>query len=195
MFKRAALFVGTLSAALLTGCAFVPEKVTLSPKVQYKHSQVGHGKAVALKVIDARPSTSLGGRASGYGPAASIKLSSDHLIQVVRSTVAKGLRANDFRVVSPGMPATAKLVVRINALEYRQRAGFWTGHIDLNSSVEADASEPHNQSYDKVYRYTGTKNVVFTPTSGSDHKQINHAVSNSLSQLLNDRKLMHFLAR
>lgn len=195
MLKVSMLLAATLSAGFLTGCAFVPEKVTLDPKVQYKHSHVGHNKSVVLRVIDARSSTALGGRVTQYGPAAPIDVSSESLVQIVRATVSKGLRANDFRVVSPGSPATALLVVRVNALEYRQRVGFWAGHVDLNSNIEGKATGSHNQTYDKVYRYTGTKNVFFTPTAGSDHKQINGAVSSSLGQLLNDRKLMHFLAR
>lgn len=59
---------------LLTGCAFTPEAVKLNPNVNVEKQNIGHGKMVAVNVLDVRKSTSLGGRASGYGPAANISL-------------------------------------------------------------------------------------------------------------------------
>lgn len=195
MLKKTAILSLALSTLLLTGCAFVPENVKLRPKVAYHHSLIGQGKVVSLSVMDTRATNVVGGRASGYGPAAKISLDSEHLVSVVRKAITRGLRANDFKVVASGLPSDARLKIRISSIEYKQRAGFWTGHVDINSSLEGEANKSKGSSYDKIYRYNSTKDVIFTPTAGGDNKNINRAVSQSLSKLLSDKKLLRFLAR
>jgi uncharacterized lipoprotein YajG len=194
MLKQLSVTSLIISSCALTGCAFVPEDIKLQPKPDYSHSHIGQGKKVALRIMDTRPSSAVGGRASGYGPAAKINLDSTQMVASVRQALSRGLRANDFKVVGGNQPANARLKVRVSAIQYKQRAGFWTGHIDINSSIEGEASKSNNRSYDKIYRYNSTKDVIFTPTEGGDNKNINRAVSQSLSKLLADKKLLRFLA-
>src|SRR2546430_1874012 len=51
-----------LIGALLAGCAWVPQKVTLAPNVQVPSSSVGNGATVIVKVLDTRPSLQIGYR-------------------------------------------------------------------------------------------------------------------------------------
>ena len=177
----------------LAGCAFTPEKVPLNPTVNVQKQNVGHGKLVAVQVIDVRKSTSLGGRASDYGPAANISLSGD-LNKAVKSSLNKILIAYGFKPVNNQSNSSCRLIVRIISLDYNQRAGFWVAGIRVNSTIEAIAKN-HSQIFDKIYRTTNKHGTILTPTSQSDAKHINAAMSSTLSKFAQDTKIFKFLAK
>ncbi len=178
---------------MLSACAFVSESVPLKPQVNVQPTLSGDGKIIALNIIDARPDSALGGRVTAYGPAAKISLEND-LISVVRLEVTKGLAKNGFKVVPYTDNATRKLVVRIIALQYQQRTGFWAGTVIVTSTLEGSANNK-GQTYENTYRTEDEHTVVFTPSADTDIKNINSGLASSLSKLLNDQSLMHFLAR
>ncbi len=189
-FKVVIIFI---SVAVLGGCALVPESVKLNPTINVPHSHIGKGQVVAVNVIDARPATALGGRASGYGPAAKISLATS-LVSTVKATVERGLIANGFKIAAPAQSAASNLTIRIIALQYKSRAGFFTGHIDISSTLEGSAKN-QSRTYDKVYRYNSSNDAFFTPTAGRDSKNINAALSVTINKLLADKSLMSFLAK
>ncbi|MCP4474463.1 MAG: hypothetical protein GY821_07845 [Gammaproteobacteria bacterium] len=184
------LLVSLLS---LAGCAFSPEQVKLQPQVNVQKQNIGEGKQVAVRVIDARPHTDLGGRVSGLGPTAKISLAND-LDKVVKDEVDSGLKNLGFQPVPYSAQAQRRLTVHITNLDYRSRAGFWTANISINSTLEASAVNG-DSSYDHVYRGDSEHRVMVTPTSNSDFQNVNRALSASLDKMLNDQNLMIFLKR
>ncbi len=143
--------------------------------------------------IDARPDTSIGGRASGYGPAANIGLANNIKV-IVREAVKKGLHNYGFRIVPYRTKAVRRLTVRIVALHYSQRAGLISAGIRINSTLEGSANVK-GKTFDRVYRGNRSKQILFTPTEHQDNRYINNALSNTLNQLLNDKQMLNFLAR
>ncbi len=189
------LLVSVLLVSLLSlaGCAFSPEQVKLQPQVNVQKQNIGQGKQVSVRVIDARPHTDLGGRVSGFGPTAKISLA-DNLNKVVKDEIYAGLKNLGFQPVPYNPQAQRQLTVHITNLDYRSRSGFWTANISINSTLEASAVNGNN-SYDHVYRGDSEHRVMVTPTSNSDFQNINSALSASLNKMLNDQNLMIFLKR
>ena len=95
MNKIIKLLLVAINLMMLSACALTPESVKLNPQINVASNNIGHGKKVAVRVIDARPEQTLGGRATAYGPAAKIKLAND-IKKVVRSTVTQGLKKYNF---------------------------------------------------------------------------------------------------
>lgn len=193
MLSRLKYLVLSSLVLMLSGCAFVSESVPLQPQITVPATHIGDGKTVAVKVIDARPDDTIGGRASGYGPAAKIKLASN-ITDTVRTAVYEGMRRNGFQPISYDENVQRKLIVRIIALQYKQRTGLFVGTITISSTLEASADNK-GKTYEKIYRTENEHNIVVTPTSGSDEKNINEALSSSLNKLLGDEQLMRFLAK
>lgn len=183
----------SITCTLLAACAFVPEQVQLNPNIHYAKTNIGHGNPVAVRVVDARTSTTVGGRASEYGPAGKITIK-NNINNVVRKAVYKGLRSNGFKPVDSSNDTARSLTVRISGLQYNQRTGFWVGHIDISAALGVSARN-HQKTFEQVYRNSSTQGVMFTPTSDSDHDNINQALSIVLNKLVNDVTLMHFLAK
>lgn len=178
---------------ILSACAFVPESVSLQPQVNVGSSHIGNNKTVALDVIDARPNKVIGGRASGLGPQADISLADD-LVSTVRTAVSQGLSQSGFKVVSNDAQASRKLVVRIVELQYQEHIGLVSGSITITSTLSGTATNK-GKIYEEVYRIEDKHTPVITPTSEADAKNINAALSGSLNKLLNDQKLLQFLAQ
>lgn len=194
--KKLLAVLSICCCSLLTGCSFIPESVNLNPHMTAAPaSNIGEGKPVAVQVIDARPDSSLGGRPSGFGPAANISLS-NNITQVVQQNVEEGLRDYGFAAVDyTGNPNVSRiLILRITGLQYDQRLGLFDSDLLVTSTIEATANNK-GRVYDQVYRSSGKTVAVVTPTSGQDSANINHVFSDTLNQILSDQNLMQFLAR
>ena len=100
-----------ICTAALAGCAFASEKITLNPTVNVAKQNIGHEKLIAVQVIDSRASTSIGGRASGYGPAGNISLASN-LKKTVTRNIDKTLVAYDFKPANKAVRLTHRFTVR-----------------------------------------------------------------------------------
>jgi uncharacterized lipoprotein YajG len=190
------IILSMLSCSLLTGCSFIPESVNLNPQVNpAPTANVGQGKQVAVQVIDARPDSSIGGRPSGFGPAANISLG-NNITGVVQQNIENGLSDYGFAAVdyavAPNTPRT--LTLCITGLQYDPRVGLLNGDVYLTSTIEGTANNK-GHIYDKVYRASNKKIIFITPTSGQDSDNINRVFSDTLNQILADQALMAFLAR
>lgn len=192
MLKQIKYFIFMPLMLLLTACAFQSESIALKPQVNVSATQIGMGKSIAVEVVDVRNDTSLGGRASGYGPAANISLADD-IVKVVKTEVSQGLMKKGFKVVADENNPR-KLIVRIVGLQYQQRTGFWAISIIVTSSLEAVAQN-NGKNYQQMYRSRVEHQVLVTPTSGADTGYVNAAISDLLNKLLNDEQLLIFLAK
>ena len=185
-----ALVLGSL---ILTGCAFSPQKANLRPLVDITQGAEGQGITVAVRVVDERPSQSLGRRGTAYGAAAEITSGSD-LETVVRVKVSTALSARGFTVNAAGVASNAKLTVEIRLLEYSTSQGFWTGGVQIQGALKALASKNGND-YEQFYRSNKEERVAVVPTAKTNEEWINAALSDVLNQLASDPKLIDFLAR
>lgn len=182
-----------LGSALLGSCSFTPESIQLNPQLQTSQSNIGAGKTVAVRIIDDRADTSLGGRASQYGPAAKISLASD-LSSTVEKGIEFGLQKQGFKTTSYSDSAQRRLIVRITALQYQTNSGFWAGHVTVSGTLDA-VGYNGSRRYEQVYRGQDIHSVEITPSSTSDSQHVNSAVSSMINNLINDKALMRFLAK
>ena len=192
--KRSLISLFLTFPFFLSGCAFVPEKVSLDAHHIVQKKQIGQKKRLAVEVVDLRAMADIGGRPSGYGPAATISLADD-LAVVMRKTLITNLKAVGFLPLKASTrTADRHLVVRILNLEYKQRAGFWTGHIDLVAGVELVATR-YNRHLNKTYRVKKTMDVLFTPSSEADAKLINDTYKALIEKIFRDESWLRFLAK
>lgn len=178
-------------AALLTGpgCAFNPQTANIAPTVSVMGSSEGDGVSVAVRVVDERAKKSLGRRGTAYGAAAEITAAQD-VATIVHDEIIAGLKKKGFVA---GPEGDTKLTVEIRLLEYSTSAGFWTGGVQIQSALKAIATKD-GKTYEKMYRVDREERVVVVPTAETNEKWINDALSEVLTQLLDDAGLTRFLA-
>lgn len=175
----------------LQGCAYSPQQAQLAPSIRIMKSDIGANTSVSLKVVDDRPSKSLGRRADTFGPAAEISADQE-LDDVIRGELVKSLVARGFKVVSNGETADAALKFEIRHFEYTMSQG-WTFGLHVTGAIKAYASRD-GEIYEKLYRSTIEENVAIVPTAATNEKVINKGLSKILNEMLEDDALFKSLA-
>lgn len=186
------LVVSLASVVLLSGCAFMSQQATLSPTVSVTASDEGKNVTVAVRVVDERPSKSLGRRGTGLAPAAEITAAQDVAV-VVQQQVVDGLRKKGFNTVDYSEQRDPHLTVEVRLLEYSTSVGFWTGGVHIKGALKVIAGR-QGASYERMYRSEKEERVVVVPTAGSNQEWINAALSDVLQQLFEDIGLFRFLS-
>ncbi len=79
---------------LITGCALVPQEVTLVPNVHVIDSNTGKGLKVTVRIKDERNSETLGYRGAAAAKGAAVT-TTQNLVALVKSEILKGLKKKD----------------------------------------------------------------------------------------------------
>jgi uncharacterized lipoprotein len=188
--RKLVIFVAGL--ALLYGCAFTSQQASLRPTVSFSSSNEGKNVAVAVRVVDERPSKSLGRRGTAYGAAAEITAAQD-VAAVVQQQIIDGLRKKGFNPVDYGEQKDPRLTVEVRLLEYSTSQGFWTGGVHIKGALKAIAVRT-GSNYERMYRSEKEERVVVVPTAETNEQWINDALNEVLRQLFEDTGLFRFLA-
>lgn len=193
--KKSPVCCGLIAIAtvLFTGCAFNPQKANITPNVSILGSSEGNGVEIVVRVTDERPSKSLGRRGTAYGAAAEITAAQD-LAAVAQKEIIAGLRKKGFAAMDGEAGTKAKLAVEVRLLEYTTSQGFWTGGVHIKGALKAIASK-NGKNYENMYRSEKEERVMVVPTAETNEKWINDALTDVLTQLLNDKGLAMFLSQ
>lgn len=186
-------FVGLIAlAALVGGCAFNPQSANLVPRASVTSSSEGRSVLVGVRVVDDRPSKSLGRRGAGlYGAAAEITSTQD-LAVVVDEQVKEALRKKGFRPTDVSQKSEAQLTVELRLLEYSTSVGFFTGGVNVKGNIKA-VGKRAQETYERTYRVDKEERVVIVPTAEANEELINKALTELLSQMFDDVGLFRFL--
>ncbi|MFE6031693.1 YajG family lipoprotein [Streptomyces niveus] len=182
--------VVSAAALALSGCVYNKQTATLAPTVVVAKTNEGEGALVGLRVVDERPTKSLGHRGNIGGRGAEITTNQD-LAVVVQSKISEGLSNRGYKVV-PYDGASTKLSVELRSLEYSTSTGFWSGGVAVNAAMKAVAIKP-GDTYEKMYRSDAERRVQFVPTAGKNEQDLNNGVSAIIADLFADVGLFKFI--
>ena len=174
-----------------SGCAFNPQQASLAPVLNVAESKEGAGIAVSLRVLDERPSKSLGRRGTVYGAAAEIT-SAEEVGAVVQRYITDGLKRKGFEVVEWNDTRSPRLTVELRLLEYSTSTGFWTGGVQIQGTLKAIAGKD-GKTYEQMYRSDKQERVAVVPTAEVNERWINDALTDVLNQLFQDSALFLFI--
>ncbi|HEL7612268.1 TPA: YajG family lipoprotein [Stenotrophomonas maltophilia] len=184
------IVLASATVLALSGCVYNKQTTTFTPSVVVAKSSEGAGSLVGLRVVDERPTKSLGHRGNAYGRAAEITTNQD-LAAVVQDKISEGLSNRGYKVV-PYEGASTKLSVELRALEYSTSTGFWSGGVAVNAAMKAVASKP-GDTYERIYRSDEERRVQFAPTATKNEEDLNKGVSAIISALFEDVGLFRFI--
>lgn len=170
----------------------------LAPELAPARSQPGSGRTVALAVIDERPELALGRRTTAFGGAAEISTEQD-VAEVIRMTLAEGLRRRGFTIVPSAREADIVLRMELRLLEqFATAAGIMSIGTQTRAAMKADVvkkSDPARiQLFDKIYRAESMHDSVFSPPARVNARMINKTLSALVNEVLEDEELISFLA-
>lgn len=192
----------TVFVALATGCAINPQTVNIVPHPTIVTSNEGRGVAVAVRVIDERPSKSIGrrnagiysGLAGGAG-AGEITLLQD-LAAVVADQIKEALQRRGFRTTEYRADDLIRLTVELRSLDYSTSISVWTVGGHVRGSVKAIGNRGADK-YERMYRSEREERAIMMrlDTNESNEALINAALDDLLTQIFADDALFRFLGK
>lgn len=183
-----------VAAAMLQcgGCAWQAQAVKISPDVQTTSVLSGNGKSISLSIADERPSKTIGQRGvSGVG--ADMTVDGD-LENIVREAIVSGLAKHNFLLAANANEVAAKLRVEIRNLSTKNIMGFWAGTLRDEFSLKAICTANSGVDYQKMYNGLYETSIQVVPTGKANDDYVSRAVSDGISQLVNDEALLKCLA-
>lgn len=181
-------FLALCAAVMVNGCAITSMEAKIRPDISVTESNIGQGRAIGVRVLDERPSQTVGKRAAA---GASIKMEED-LETIYQTALMDGLRRKGF-APEPGEIDGPNLKVEVRALAYDVSIGWWTGGIETDSAIKAYVNGA-TENYERLYRASDEDRAVFVPGAKGSNAKLNAVVNETLRSLLEDQKLLEVLA-
>ncbi|EFL49466.1 Uncharacterized lipoprotein [Solidesulfovibrio fructosivorans JJ]] len=184
----AACFVLT---AMLAGCA--GQQATVRPTVVVEKEALGRGVAVAVKVVDARPSDEVG-LCDPTSSFAGKLTTACNPAPAMRVAVEKGLRDKGFTPAPAGDSVVRKVTVELKELAYKPTRGGTHLAARAVASIVVTAD---NNGQTMTRRYKG-ETVWKLPAEGVEpefDKLLSMTVSKALSHMASDYELINFLEK
>jgi uncharacterized lipoprotein len=190
---KAFIFWLAAGLALLGGCALTPQQLHLDPTVSVQSPPVGNGTIVGLAVEDSRSDTKLGEVGDPNTKMVEVGLSEDFKPRL-HDEVAKALTSLGFTVVDYSEQPDRTLTIEVKRLDLRSVKQAFVFDTELRAELGAIAKNGAD-TFDRVY-YVRTKRETGGPPFLKDSNVlINTAVSQALSDILADEKLLELLSR
>ncbi len=179
--------------ALVQGCMLTPQKLSLDPVIDVTSEAVTTDTLIGLSVVDARPTKKLGEVGDPNKEMLDVTVTNDFIARV-NERLTEALEKRGFSVVPKSEAMTRSLDVEINSLVLNSVKR----PIDFETKLEAAVSAKANNSYekyDRAYYVRTLKESAGPPYEKKSNKMVNDAMSQALSDLLNDDSLFEMLAR
>jgi uncharacterized lipoprotein YajG len=180
------------------GCAATSEYITPNPAVQQNVNSVGHGKRVAVNVVDERTEQDVGLRASDYG-VVRILLASNSM-DAINDAASTALAARGFKPVNyDDYPHEATtLIITLTRLSDEVIPPVFgnaaAGSTLLNSTMQVRVVRA-GSTYQQSYRADLNVNLPFADSKERDQKIVSQVLSKNINRIFFDRNLMAFLAK
>jgi uncharacterized lipoprotein YajG len=178
-------------AALLAACAAPSHQVMLNPEPAVSPSEAGKSRVVTVQVADTRGRPHLGRPRQSEGGSAII-FTEQNIAEVVGAGVVASLEKKGFRAqVSP--MGRRNLRVEVRALERTIEGPEFVAEALLEVTAVNESGDP-GRRYRSQYRarYAERRPVDSRVVS---ERVLNAALNQALTQLVQDEKLLEFLAR
>ncbi|MBI4803619.1 MAG: hypothetical protein HY795_00105 [Desulfovibrio sp.] len=194
MKRFLATFAVLVSFAILAGCSAVPpQSVSLVPQVKAPTGNVGKGKTVALKVVDARGDKIIGYRNTDGSRTAPITVEGD-LTKSLGQATERTLSELGFKPAPYKDGAPLSLVITLRELQYSAQSLTVTRKISAKCVLSARVVNGPG-TWEGSFPVSQEKELVTAPDENANAKFINDVLSESLSMLLSDPEMVQYLGK
>ncbi len=176
------LLFGLLAVASLSlvGCAHSPQ-----PKLTTQLNPVGRGQPVVVRVVDGRPSQSLGTRGGMYPETSTISVSGNDVVPKLQAQAEAAVRLLGFTPTQGGSNAP-QLTVTLAELKYQSpKDKMYVTEATIGATFRADVSNA-NRRYSGRYGASLDQRFGMAPNQETNTKLVGDVLSDALTRLFKD---------
>ncbi|MBK3868238.1 hypothetical protein GFL09_11130 [Pseudomonas stutzeri] len=193
MLQRLLFGLVTVLGMSLVGCAHSPQQLDPNPKLNGTINPVGQGQPVVVRVVDARPSPTLGTRGGLYPETSAVIVPSAKVIPKLQAQTEAAVRLLGF-TPSPNAYNAPQLTLTLADLKYQSpKEGLYVTEANIGATLKVEV-----QNAGKRYsgRYGASLNQRFgmAPNEQTNTKLVSDVLSDALTRVFRDESIGRLLA-
>ncbi|NKQ10311.1 YajG family lipoprotein [Pseudomonas sp. SST3] len=194
MLKRLLFSLAAVSVLALAGCAHSPQQLDPTPKITGTINPVGQGQPVSVRVVDGRPSPTLGTRGGLYPETSAVIVPKAKVVPKLQAQAEAAVRLLGF-TPSPNAYNAPQLTLTLAELKYQSpKEGLYVTEATIGATFRV---EVQNGGRRYTGRYGASLNQRFgmAPNEQTNTKLVSEVLSDALSRAFRDQNIGQVLAQ
>ncbi|MAL92142.1 hypothetical protein FIU84_05245 [Stutzerimonas frequens] len=193
MLQRLLFGLVTVLGMSLVGCAHSPQQLDPNPKLNGTINPVGQGQPVVVRVVDARPSPTLGTRGGLYPETSAVIVPSAKVIPKLQAQTEAAVRLLGF-TPSPNAYNAPQLTLTLAELKYQSpKEGLYVTEANIGATLKVEVQNA-GKRYNGRYGASLNQRFGMAPNEQTNTKLVSDVLSDALSRVFRDDNIGRLLA-
>lgn len=193
MLQRLLFGLITVTSLTLVGCAHSPQQISPQPKLTTQLAPVGRGQPVVVRVVDGRPSPTLGTRGGMYPETSSISVSSADVVPKLQAQAEAAVRLLGFTPTSSASNAPT-LTVTLAELKYQSpKDTMYVTEATIGATFRSDVKSG-GRTYSGRYGASLDQRFGMAPNQETNTKLVSDVLSDALTRVFKDPSIGRLLS-
>ena len=193
MLQRLLFGFVTVLGMSLVGCAHSPQQLDPNPKLNGTINPVGQGQPVVVRVVDARPSPTLGTRGGLYPETSAVIVPSAKVIPKLQAQTEAAVRLLGF-TPSPNTYNAPQLTLTLAELKYQSpKEGLYVTEANIGATLKIEVQNA-GKRYNGRYGASLNQRFGMAPNEQTNTKLVTDVLSDALTRVFRDDNIGRLLA-
>ncbi|HCG38456.1 MAG TPA: hypothetical protein DEW09_05120 [Pseudomonas sp.] len=193
MLQRLLFGFVTVLGMSLVGCAHSPQQLDPNPKLNGTINPVGQGQPVVVRVVDARPSPTLGTRGGLYPETSAVIVPSAKVIPKLQAQTEAAVRLLGF-TPSPNAYNAPQLTLTLAELKYQSpKEGLYVTEANIGATLKVEVQNA-GKRYNGRYGASLNQRFGMAPNEQTNTKLVSDVLSDALTRVFRDDNIGRLLA-
>jgi uncharacterized lipoprotein len=194
MLQRLLFGLVTVLGMSLVGCAHSPQQLDPNPKLNGTINPVGQGQPVVVRVVDARPSPTLGTRGGLYPETSAVIVPSAKVIPKLQAQAEAAVRLLGF-TPSPNAYNAPQLTLTLAELKYQSpKEGLYVTEANIGATLKIEVQNA-GKRYNGRYGASLNQRFGMAPNEQTNTKLVTDVLSDALPRVFRDDNIGRLLAQ
>ncbi|RJG10418.1 hypothetical protein D3879_20620 [Pseudomonas cavernicola] len=194
MLHRLLLGLIAVTSLTLVGCAHSPQQLSPQPKLIAPLTAVGQGQPVVVRVVDGRPSPTLGTRGGLYPETSAISVAAADIVPKLQAQAEAAVRLLGFTPSANAYNAP-QLTITLAELKYQSpKEGLYVTEATISATFRADVQNA-TRRYSGRYGSSLDQRFGMAPNQQTNTKLVSDVLSDALTRTFKDPTIGQMLAQ
>ncbi|MCQ4249447.1 YajG family lipoprotein [Pseudomonas stutzeri] len=194
MLRRLLFSFAAVSALALAGCAHSPQQLDPTPKITGTINPVGQGQPVSVRVVDGRPSATLGTRGGLYPETSAVIVPKEKVMPKLQAQAEAAVRLLGF-TPSPNAYNAPQLTLTLAELKYQSpKEGLYVTEATIGATFRIEVQNG-GRRYTGRYGASLDQRFGMAPNEQTNTKLVSEVLSDALSRVFRDQNIGQVLGQ
>lgn len=194
MLQRLLFGLVTVLGMSLVGCAHSPQQLDPNPKLNGSINPVGQGQPVVVRVVDGRPSPTLGTRGGLYPETSAMIVPAAKVLPKLQAQTEAAVRLLGFTPSANAYNAP-QLTLTLAELKYQSpKEGLYVTEANVGATLKIEVQNA-GKRYNGRYGASLNQRFGMAPNEQTNTKLVSDVLSDALTRVFRDENIGRLLAQ